>query len=356
MIGFRSSSALAAAYGIAVTMTMVITTVLRVRGRAAASGAGAADGRRCRHVDRSSSIDLAFFGANALKIAHGGWVPLVIGAVVFTADDDLEDAGGRSSASGCARARCRSTEFLQGHRGEAAAPRAGHGGLHDRQPARHAADAAAQPRAQQGAARAGRAADRHHRRRAARARARSACASSRSAEGFFRVTRRVRVHGGSGRARPRSRARRARARTSTSTTTTFFLGRETLLATDRPGMAVWREQLFVADVAQRGAGDGVLQDPAGAGRRARHAGGAVTAGPAAGAEGRLKGWRAGSAFDRSRAHSPRHSVRRYSLAAVVQSRHAHIRFAAIRRAKEPACLFAEPAAGCRRQHGAQVRR
>jgi len=28
-------------------------------------------------------------------------------------------------------------------------------------------------------------------------------------------------------------------------TTTFFLGRETLLATDRPGMAVWREELFV---------------------------------------------------------------------------------------------------------------
>ena len=28
-------------------------------------------------------------------------------------------------------------------------------------------------------------------------------------------------------------------------TTTFFLGRETLLATNRPGMAVWREELFV---------------------------------------------------------------------------------------------------------------
>ena len=28
-------------------------------------------------------------------------------------------------------------------------------------------------------------------------------------------------------------------------TTTFFLGRETLLATHRPGMAVWRERLFV---------------------------------------------------------------------------------------------------------------
>jgi len=27
-------------------------------------------------------------------------------------------------------------------------------------------------------------------------------------------------------------------------TTTFFLGRETLLATERPGMAIWRERLF----------------------------------------------------------------------------------------------------------------
>jgi K+ transporter len=29
-------------------------------------------------------IALAFFGANALKIAHGGWVPLVIGGILFT--------------------------------------------------------------------------------------------------------------------------------------------------------------------------------------------------------------------------------------------------------------------------------
>ena len=30
------------------------------------------------------TIDLAFFGANALKIAHGGWLPLVIGGLLFT--------------------------------------------------------------------------------------------------------------------------------------------------------------------------------------------------------------------------------------------------------------------------------
>ena len=35
--------------------------------------------------------------------------------------------------------------------------------------------------------------------------------------------------------------------------TTFFLGRETLLATARPGMAIWRERLFAA--MSRNAGD-----------------------------------------------------------------------------------------------------
>ena len=38
-------------------------------------------------------VDLAFFGANALKIAHGGWVPLRDRrCVIFTLHDDVEDA------------------------------------------------------------------------------------------------------------------------------------------------------------------------------------------------------------------------------------------------------------------------
>jgi KUP system potassium uptake protein len=82
VIGFASSSALAAAYGIAVTMTMVITAMLlhvvateRWRWPAAVAWLVTAT---------FLSIDLAFFGANALKIAHGGWLPLVIGGVLFT--------------------------------------------------------------------------------------------------------------------------------------------------------------------------------------------------------------------------------------------------------------------------------
>lgn len=77
----RSSSNLAAAYGIAVTGTMIMTTLLF-------------------HVVtrdlwnwplwKSASltvlflaVDLAFFAANLVKVQQGGWIPLAIAAVVF---------------------------------------------------------------------------------------------------------------------------------------------------------------------------------------------------------------------------------------------------------------------------------
>ena len=82
VIGFGSSTALAAAYGIAVTLTMVITAVLlhvvaTERWRWPTGLVFAVTGLFL-------TIDLAFFGANVLKIAHGGWLPLVIGALLFT--------------------------------------------------------------------------------------------------------------------------------------------------------------------------------------------------------------------------------------------------------------------------------
>ena len=82
VIGFGSSAGLAAAYGIAVTLTMVITALLlhvvvTERWRWPLPLALLVTGVFL-------SIDLAFFGANVLKIAHGGWLPLVIGAVLFT--------------------------------------------------------------------------------------------------------------------------------------------------------------------------------------------------------------------------------------------------------------------------------
>ena len=81
VLGFQTSSRLAAAYGVAVTTTMVVTSILfivvaRERwkwSRAAVVGIGGL----------FLVIDLAFWGANLLKIPHGGWFPLVVGAIVF---------------------------------------------------------------------------------------------------------------------------------------------------------------------------------------------------------------------------------------------------------------------------------
>ena len=82
VVGFRSSSALAAAYGIAVTLTMLITTMLAYLVARGAWGVG-------RVVAGSIAlffflIEFSFFGANLLKVTHGGWFPLVVGAVIYT--------------------------------------------------------------------------------------------------------------------------------------------------------------------------------------------------------------------------------------------------------------------------------
>jgi KUP system potassium uptake protein len=82
VIGFGSSTNLGAAYGIAVTGTMVITTiltffVLRFGWKYNFWLCVLATGFFLL-------IDLILFSANTLKIAHGGWFPLVLGAVVFT--------------------------------------------------------------------------------------------------------------------------------------------------------------------------------------------------------------------------------------------------------------------------------
>ncbi len=82
VIGFQTSTALAAAYGIAVTMTMVITAVLLHV--VATERWGWPPALAYVVTGIFLTVDLAFFGANALKIAHGGWLPLLIGGVLFT--------------------------------------------------------------------------------------------------------------------------------------------------------------------------------------------------------------------------------------------------------------------------------
>ena len=82
VVYFGSVSKLGAAYGIAVTGTMAITTILfheiaRSRWNWSPLKAGALAGAFLL-------IDLAFLGANVIKIEHGGWVPLALGLVIYT--------------------------------------------------------------------------------------------------------------------------------------------------------------------------------------------------------------------------------------------------------------------------------
>jgi KUP system potassium uptake protein len=82
VLGFRSSSHLAAAYGVAVTGTMAITTLLfamvaRRRWRWGWLPVGLL-------AAALVSVDAAFVGATLVKVEHGGWFPLAVAAVVFT--------------------------------------------------------------------------------------------------------------------------------------------------------------------------------------------------------------------------------------------------------------------------------
>jgi KUP system potassium uptake protein len=82
VIGFRSSTNIAAAYGMAVTTTMVITTVLAYV--VARERWGWATGLAVLVTAGFLIVDLAFFGANVIKITHGGWFPLAVAAIVYT--------------------------------------------------------------------------------------------------------------------------------------------------------------------------------------------------------------------------------------------------------------------------------
>ncbi len=82
VLGFRSSDNLGAAYGIAVVGTMTIDSILVM-----------IVFRRMWHWSRIQvaavgalflAVDLGFLTANADKVEHGGWFPLVMGAVIFT--------------------------------------------------------------------------------------------------------------------------------------------------------------------------------------------------------------------------------------------------------------------------------
>src|SRR3989449_820368 len=81
VLGFRTSSNIAGAYGVALSTLMLITTLMfyvmsREVWRWSFARAAIVSGFFLW-------VDVLFFGANMLKLRYGGWVPLAIAAVIF---------------------------------------------------------------------------------------------------------------------------------------------------------------------------------------------------------------------------------------------------------------------------------
>src|SRR5881409_1076546 len=81
VLGFRTSSNIAGAYGVALSTLMLITTLMfYVMSREVWRWSFA---RAAIVAVLFLCVDVPFFGANMLKIRFGGWVPLVIAAAIF---------------------------------------------------------------------------------------------------------------------------------------------------------------------------------------------------------------------------------------------------------------------------------
>ena len=81
VLGFRTASNLAAAYGIAVTMTMVITTLIFFR--VITDRWNWSRTRAFIICVPLVIIEMGFLGANLIKIPHGGWFALAVGVILM---------------------------------------------------------------------------------------------------------------------------------------------------------------------------------------------------------------------------------------------------------------------------------
>ncbi|MGH7497890.1 MAG: potassium transporter Kup, partial [Gemmatimonadales bacterium] len=96
VVSFRSSANLAATYGVALSITMTITTVLfavvaRKRWGWSRWKVGSLTGVFL-------VVDLAFVGANLVKVPDGGWFPLVVAALIYTMMSTWKKGRARLSA------------------------------------------------------------------------------------------------------------------------------------------------------------------------------------------------------------------------------------------------------------------
>jgi KUP system potassium uptake protein len=249
VVGFRSSSRLAAAYGIAVTLNMVITTIL-------AYVIARQVWRWSRVVTLAFipiflAIDLAFFAGNAFKVLDGGWVPLVIAVTIYTLQTTWKT--GREILYDRIQERIYPLDRLIDR-------------LHHDPPHRVRGTAVFMTGTTEGAP-PSLLINLHHNKvlhdqivlltvttgEVPRI-AEGECATvERLTRSFFRVTLKYGYMDQPNVPLALSRIEPETGLAFDPTDVTYFLGRETVIATDRPGMAIWREKLFgrMARNAQR---------------------------------------------------------------------------------------------------------
>ncbi|HEX6940206.1 MAG TPA: potassium transporter Kup [Longimicrobiales bacterium] len=239
VLGFRSSSALAAAYGVAVTTDMVFASILfyavaRDRWRWSRWVALPA-------IGFFLAIDLSFWGSNIVKVPEGGWFPLAVAATVFL----LMTTWKRGRTILAARLRAASVPFD-----------AFLVGLNANPPMRVPGTAVFMTGNLEGTPPALLHNLKHnkvlheqvvlltvvteevpHVPRARRV------AIEELGDGFFRLIARFGYMEDPDVPKVLARARELGLRTELMSTT-FFLGREHLIASRNPGMALWREKLF----------------------------------------------------------------------------------------------------------------
>jgi KUP system potassium uptake protein len=240
VIGFGSSSRLAAAYGVAVTTDMVFTTILfavvaRTRWKWGLPAVLAL-------ATTFLIVDVGFWGASLLKIPAGGWFPLVIAAGVFTIMTTwnagrmiLTERISEHSASVeefVARIQSESVTRVPGTaiylaRDPTIAPHALVQNLKHNKVLHERVVLLAM-----------------HTITTARVEAENRVQVEQLAGGIYRVIAR---HGFAEdpEVPPVLKLLAQHGLAIDPAESSFFLGRETLLATERPGMAIWREKLFV---------------------------------------------------------------------------------------------------------------
>ena len=239
---FKSSDALAAAYGIAVTGVMVISTFLVAHRRHAPVGLEHSAGRS--RVFGFLALDRSGLPVppTRSRSCEGGWLPLVIAAGVFIVMETWRL--GRRVHLDKIRSEFAAARPLPRARRQDAGARGGHGRVPHRARRRRAGRAAAQSEAQQGAARA---------RRARHVQVddtpfvppTSGARSEKARQGLLTTCTSITASSKRRTCRKALQLARPFGLAIDVDTTTFFVGRETLVPAEHPALGQWRTWLYI---------------------------------------------------------------------------------------------------------------